>query len=493
MTDRDDLLRRVRKANPVLSGQDLPAEIADSRPPLAFLIDGEDAMEQPTKTTTGWRRRRGPLIAAAALAVTVAVGLPILLLNTDGTTTPPAADTTTTAVPTTVAPTTTAPPATGAPATTATTEPPPNTTAPPEPVVTPAMEWERVPGQPGFESGHMGAVVAGGPGVVAVGGVTTVIERTTSTGSTYYANRQDAAVWVSADGRQWELIDDPDLFGDAGHIVDVAQGPAGLVGIGTTSSRDGVAWLSTDGHAWERIDDASFGGPGSQEMVAIAAGSGGLVAVGNGEREALVWVSEDGTSWTPIEDEALQVRAYVHDVLASDHGYVVIGEEFLSDYVNVPAMWVSPDGLTWDRIPAALFTSEDPTAAITALVGLTASPDGTLLVWDSRGNLWLSSDGYDWWLPETLEPPSGITWKAVWDGDRIVGIGSTQGFFVPNAAILVSPDRGLTWTVTFTEENAEVYSITRFGAEFIAVGVEGSGTGDGDLGDAAVWIGTWAD
>ena len=43
MTDRDGLLRRVRLANPAPSALALPAGLADSRPPLAWLIDGGKA------------------------------------------------------------------------------------------------------------------------------------------------------------------------------------------------------------------------------------------------------------------------------------------------------------------------------------------------------------------------------------------------------------------------------------------------------------------
>ena len=76
MTDRDDLLCRVRRANPAPSGQDLPAELADSRPPAAWLIEGKYAMAATTRP--GSRRRwRGPAIATAAMAAALAVALPL--------------------------------------------------------------------------------------------------------------------------------------------------------------------------------------------------------------------------------------------------------------------------------------------------------------------------------------------------------------------------------------------------------------------------------
>ncbi len=76
MTDRDDLLRRVRRANPAPAEGALPAEIANSRPPLAWLIEKEQAVSDATPP--GARRRwRGPAIAVAALVAALAVALPL--------------------------------------------------------------------------------------------------------------------------------------------------------------------------------------------------------------------------------------------------------------------------------------------------------------------------------------------------------------------------------------------------------------------------------
>ena len=81
MTDRDDLLRRVRRANPAPVGQDLPAGIADSRPPLEWLIEGKYSMAATTRSEA---RRRGLIAAAAGLAAVVAVVLALLLWPRSG-------------------------------------------------------------------------------------------------------------------------------------------------------------------------------------------------------------------------------------------------------------------------------------------------------------------------------------------------------------------------------------------------------------------------
>ena len=80
MTDRDDLLRRVRRANPAPPEGALPAEVADSRPPVAWLIEGKHAMADATPSAER-HRWRGPAIAGTALAAALAIALPLFLVR----------------------------------------------------------------------------------------------------------------------------------------------------------------------------------------------------------------------------------------------------------------------------------------------------------------------------------------------------------------------------------------------------------------------------
>jgi len=101
MTDRDDLLRRVRRANPAPPEGALPAEVADSRPPVAWLIEGKHAMADAAPSAER-HRWRGPAIAAAALGAALLIATPLWLLwGGKGSSTPVTSGT--------VAPTTTAP------------------------------------------------------------------------------------------------------------------------------------------------------------------------------------------------------------------------------------------------------------------------------------------------------------------------------------------------------------------------------------------------
>ena len=230
--------------------------------------------------------------------------------------------------------------------------------------------WSPVPYDPRYftgERGNMSDVVAGGPGVVAVG----------SDGS--------AAVWTSGDGLVWSRVpDNPSVFGPSVMSSVVAGGP-GLVAVGQspfdagTQSNDGVTlthnagsshgivWTSVDGFEWSRVlhDEAVFGGaPGEHcRMEDLAAGNDGLIAVGacelftvdgedglvaHGDR-TVIWTSADGYVWSRVPDEMLfppdpeidpDQSAY-WDLLPIDGGLLAIGPN---------ATWSSSDGHTWTRI-----------------------------------------------------------------------------------------------------------------------------------------------
>src|SRR5207244_3898518 len=74
------------------------------------------------------------------------------------------------------------------------------------------------------------------------------------------------AVWTSADGRTWLRVPDARVFAtgsNAGFNAAVAEGPAGIVAIGSycTETSDGaighcrlIGWHSPDGRSWSRVN-----------------------------------------------------------------------------------------------------------------------------------------------------------------------------------------------------------------------------------------------
>ena len=135
----------------------------------------------------------------------------------------------------------------------------------------------------------------------------------------------------------------------------VAGGP-GLVAIGYNGGAAAV-WTSTDGLTWEPVpyDEAVFGG--WQEMRAVVAGGPGLVAVGcdftgvEGSDDggtAAVWTSADGLTWRRISQDAVSGsvdRHCVNSVAVGGPGLVAVGYDHVVGHFDrgqAAAVWVSP-------------------------------------------------------------------------------------------------------------------------------------------------------
>jgi hypothetical protein len=162
------------------------------------------------------------------------------------------------------------------------------------------LEWSRVPhdaaifGGQGtrFTGGDHGMldVTTGGPGLVAVGygGKPSNVDAavwTSPDGLVWEAVPQDPDVFGGE--------------GDQRMISVVAGGP-GLVAVGQSApggNLDAAVWVSLDGLTWSRVPDSgdSLGGDGWQNMLSVTVGGPGLVAVGfeshNNDDDAAVWTS----------------------------------------------------------------------------------------------------------------------------------------------------------------------------------------------------------
>jgi hypothetical protein len=251
----------------------------------------------------------------------------------------------------------------------------------------------------------MNSVVAGGPGLVAVG----------LDGE--YGEGRDAAIWSSIDGRTWSRVPHEDgVFGGA-WIDAVTVGGPGLVAVGgTTRGVDGVdavVWTSVDGIAWSRIphDESIFGGVEDQYMSDVTAGGPGLVAVGtdggtgvwdhNTGIHAAVWTSVDGIKWSrvPNHDALLGTGgnpAPMLSVTTGGPGLVAVGGEIGA---RMP-VWTSLDGFTWTRVPddetfrGVMFEVIDGESGLKA-IGCECNASGG---WESSWNpvVWTSLDGFTW-------------------------------------------------------------------------------------------------
>jgi len=230
----------------------------------------------------------------------------------------------------------------------------------------------------------MHSVVAGGPGLVAVG----------SNGLGGEADEDfatDAVVWTSVDGVTWSRMPpDEAVFGghgDQSMNMVVAAGPGfvavGVGGGGNENSVDAAVWTSGDGIAWSRVphDEAIFGGAGRQEMSDVTVGGPGLVAVGFDGRclpdlcqdvDAAVWASVDGVTWArvAISEEVFAVAGSqsMNSVASTNGTLVAVGHDQTGDlpsdgdYEAIPfqaAVWTSTDGITWSRVTHDTATADE--------------------------------------------------------------------------------------------------------------------------------------
>jgi hypothetical protein len=474
--------------------------------------------------------RRWPVALAAAAAVFVLVGGARFLFQVSE----PAAPVADTVVPTTF------------------TESTPTTVAEQELTNLPGCDaasiWTRVCDvAAGFDRAVMWSVTAGGPGVVAVGGE-----------GFYYYSREDidpfgnsgehadAVVWTSPDRTSWSRVShDESVFGGDGvqQMFSVTVGGPGLVAVGFDGTLDNeqgnaAVWTSPDGFAWSRVphDEAVFGGAGEQRMLSVTGGGPGLVAVGYDWPndadlvDAAVWTSPDGFTWSRVpHDEAVFGGASEQKMLSvtvGGPGLVAVGSDGhpddvedgqLDTFAADAAVWTSPDGFTWSRVAhdEAVFGGNGEQR----MLSVTGGGPGLVAVGSVTVEPGWFSDNHD---AAVWTSPDGITWsrvphdKAVFavsycyqscDGSRwadgnevmmsvtsrgqgLVAVG-TSGWDQAgwNAAVWTSPD-GITWTPVLGNEGAflgdgydRMFSVTVAGSGLVAVGREAAG----DHLVAAVW------
>jgi hypothetical protein len=195
-------------------------------------------------------------------------------------------------------------------------------------------------------------VTTGGPGFVAVGVGTS--------GSMAELSSEHAAIWTSADGSAWTRVPDSAAF-DGATIRTVIAGGPGLIAMGNHYQDDGVfspaVWTSTDGLAWTKEPDPTDPNPSvviegnlqGRVPFDVAEVPGGYVAVGlefglsaDNLTRAAVWTSVDGRSWARLPHTA---------VLDGGEGggfgmtsVAVVGDRVIALGVTAagPTTWVSP-------------------------------------------------------------------------------------------------------------------------------------------------------
>ena len=529
MNRLDEALERLRIANAVPRIEEVDA---DELEVVTALFDERRSRmtarsnEQPIRTSPGPGLPRRAVLAFATAMTLVLAAVGVVALMPGGKDEVVSLQTTAPTVMSTVTPTTV----------------PPTTTGPVDTTIASLLTtWTRVPHDDAiFGDGSMGVSIndltLGNNGLVAVGtvlwqdgssqgaawispdgdswlrvphddalfgsryGDTTLNDVVAFQGGYLAAgcNDESPQLLASADGLSWSAVDlGDDLFAEpsyedllAGWARRDAAFDAGTQGLGwfisglavsddrivavgsagfgqgspVTGVFDGgrfaAVWTSTDGVTWTRVphNEAVFGGleDGEQSMTAVAATSRGFTSIGadrsGSDFDAAVWLSEDGISWQRVpHDESIfggdmadgrRLDQTMVDLVTVGDGLLVVGTEIAGPQVPEDlseddadlAVWLWPDGATWQRLPHEVFVFwglYDQYVFCVAIltegfmaVGNERSNSAT---WDPLGYeaiVWVSDDGVHWSKSATGEFPPGSFMKSVLTvGTRVVAVG----------------------------------------------------------------------
>lgn len=258
------------------------------------------------------------------------------------------------------------------------------------------------------------------------------------------------AIWHSTDGIDWVQS----TLQGLGELRDVVAFDEGFIAVGQTDAGTAAVWRSADALVWELVEVEPVAGVGSARILGLTQGpDGAFVAVGvevylpvpsgpGPDLDAAVWRSEDGEAWLRVESDALGLVGYqpnnegefngeIVDVdYMPDVGYVAVGSASRSgddeiDFpTQFPAVWVSADGLSWQRHPLeGEFRPRGVTATDGAVVAhgvstLHGSPTADAVILTSEdGVAWSHANG-DF---GGLDPIDGI--QSINDVVEIPGVG----------------------------------------------------------------------
>jgi hypothetical protein len=240
---------------------------------------------------------------------------------------------------------------------------------------------------------------------------------------------------TSPDGLRWtrlgtlELPHDP-MYSYPMAITDVVEGPAGLLAmarialpvLGGTPVE--AIWTSADGRSWQLLNVAEAFGECPHECPwTIDAGSAGYIATGymspHEGNPQLIWTSADGRAWhrSDVSGSSLE-NVQTRDATAFAGGYVLAGEIFSQEddadyFILTPALWWSADGETWSRdalpgsTPSILRANVLPYPDWDATIELHRIGDHALVAMQSSEDeqsrtqaqaAWTSTDGRHWTL-----------------------------------------------------------------------------------------------
>lgn len=369
-----------------------------------------------------------------------------------------------------------------------------------------AVVWASSPG------GGLERTVDQGPSVPGdqhVTGIARLAETSVAVGWEQTPAGIDAVAWTvttvpagepeprapSAPALGWLRVEGQDALGGPGEqrleaVVPVGEGWMAVGSVTTEGAdADGAVWRSPDAlQQWATVPAEGLGGPGEQRLLDVSAEPGGFVAVGYDGGSAAVWTSPDGGVWERVpHDEAVfggpgDQRAQAVAAVPQE-GWVVVGSDAGANGGEA-AVWRSGDGASWTRVPDG---GDLGGPGLQAALDVVAGPEGLTAVGVDDGvpTAWTSTDGGAW-APVAL-PGGAAAYGAagrLGGGPIAVGAAVADGLdaviWRPTGPGAWERDEGEDLRGVLDQELAAVAS-----GEDVAVAVGRTNVGGGD--DAAAW------
>lgn len=156
---------------------------------------------------------------------------------------------------------------------------------------------------------------------------------------------------------------------------------------------------------WRRINVPETEDFAAVPLAVIETGSGVLAVGVDAQDRAAVWSSPDGTTWNRLPHNTGFDGAAIVDVVPGGPGHVAVGAtasggRFAASTEQAVVWTSSDDGQTWERVDSASFAGAGMTGIAVGGPGLVAAgTDGESVV------IWTSADGLEW---ERAADPIGI-------------------------------------------------------------------------------------
>ncbi len=210
-----------------------------------------------------------------------------------------------------------------------------------------------------------------------------------------------------------------------------------------------------------------------------------------------MWLSSDGVIWDRVVDDPFR-DSHIFDLTVGGPGVIAVGStcQFGSPFSgeNVegvaatcsPAVWVSADGVTWVEVQDE--EAFEPCTLCDAQINQVVAGSFGLVASGREGHgsaLWVSADGFTWERADNLETFGGSWWISFLTtvGQRVIATGGVCDSAAVCAYATWTTENGTDWT-----RNDEVEGLGEQGpTALISFGTGGLAVGVGANGTPSAW------